>query len=208
MFNATSAEVSKQGFDARFRRMWNLYLTSCAGAFEGGNCDVTQITITRPQDVTDGGAIDRRTEMPTAAKLAAAALFAIIGFIGVQLYLPHLPQELPVGVLRESAAVLGIIIGWRVMGRLAGHGYTDAFGSGIRTAVTLAFWALLFLSIHLMIKRAFKMMYDGPVEAVVGVFALMLDYGRALIAMDVLAWLFIGGALAGLVVEWVGKRWR
>ena len=48
VFNAAWADVSKQGFDDRFRRMWNLYLTSCAGAFEGGNCDVTQITITRP----------------------------------------------------------------------------------------------------------------------------------------------------------------
>jgi len=28
--------------------MWNFYLTSCAGAFEGGNCDVTQITVTKP----------------------------------------------------------------------------------------------------------------------------------------------------------------
>ena len=42
------AEVAAQGFDERFRRMWNFYLTSCAGAFGGGNCDVTQITVTRP----------------------------------------------------------------------------------------------------------------------------------------------------------------
>jgi cyclopropane-fatty-acyl-phospholipid synthase len=47
-FNARWGEVARQGFDERFRRMWNFYLTSCAGAFEGGNCDVTQITITRP----------------------------------------------------------------------------------------------------------------------------------------------------------------
>ena len=42
-------EVARMGFDERFRRMWNFYLTSCAGAFEGGNCDVTQITVTRPR---------------------------------------------------------------------------------------------------------------------------------------------------------------
>lgn len=48
-FNARWDEVAKMGFDDRFRRMWNFYLTSCAGAFEGGNCDVTQITVTRPQ---------------------------------------------------------------------------------------------------------------------------------------------------------------
>ena len=47
-FNARWAEVAAQGFDERFRRMWNFYLTSCAGAFGGGNCDVTQITVTRP----------------------------------------------------------------------------------------------------------------------------------------------------------------
>lgn len=41
-------EVRALGFDTRFRRMWDLYLTSCAGAFHGGNCDVTQITLTRP----------------------------------------------------------------------------------------------------------------------------------------------------------------
>jgi cyclopropane-fatty-acyl-phospholipid synthase len=28
--------------------MWNFYLCSCAGSFRGGNCDVTQITVTRP----------------------------------------------------------------------------------------------------------------------------------------------------------------
>jgi cyclopropane-fatty-acyl-phospholipid synthase len=28
--------------------MWNFYLTSCAAAFQGGNCDVTQITVARP----------------------------------------------------------------------------------------------------------------------------------------------------------------
>lgn len=42
------AEVRKLGFDDRFRRMWDFYLASCAGAFHGGNCDVTQITVTRP----------------------------------------------------------------------------------------------------------------------------------------------------------------
>jgi cyclopropane-fatty-acyl-phospholipid synthase len=47
-FNGRWPEVSRLGFDDRFRRMWNFYLTSCAGAFEGGNCDVTQITMTRP----------------------------------------------------------------------------------------------------------------------------------------------------------------
>lgn len=48
MFNERWDEVARLGFDERFRRMWNFYLASCAGAFRGGNCDITQITVTRP----------------------------------------------------------------------------------------------------------------------------------------------------------------
>ncbi len=47
-FNARWDEVARLGFDDRFRRMWNFYLTSCASTFSSGNCDVTQITVTRP----------------------------------------------------------------------------------------------------------------------------------------------------------------
>jgi len=47
-FNETWAQVAELGFDERFRRMWNFYLTSCAGTFRSGICDVTQITVSRP----------------------------------------------------------------------------------------------------------------------------------------------------------------
>ncbi|MEM7074569.1 MAG: cyclopropane-fatty-acyl-phospholipid synthase family protein [Pseudomonadota bacterium] len=49
VFNEKWDLVAEMGFDERFRRMWNFYLTSCAGAFLTGNCDVTQITIARPE---------------------------------------------------------------------------------------------------------------------------------------------------------------
>jgi cyclopropane-fatty-acyl-phospholipid synthase len=47
-FNARWDEVARMGFDQRFKRMWDFYLTSCAASFRGGNCDVTQITVQRP----------------------------------------------------------------------------------------------------------------------------------------------------------------
>ena len=48
VFNNKWDNVSAMGFDDRFRRMWNFYLTSCAATFESGNCDVTQITLQKP----------------------------------------------------------------------------------------------------------------------------------------------------------------
>ncbi|WP_425098531.1 class I SAM-dependent methyltransferase [Tropicibacter sp. S64] len=47
-FNARWPEIARHGFDTRFQRMWNFYLASCAATFHFGNCDVTQITVTRP----------------------------------------------------------------------------------------------------------------------------------------------------------------
>ena len=47
-FNEKWEQLAELGFDDRFRRMWNYYLTSCAAAFDSATCDVTQITISRP----------------------------------------------------------------------------------------------------------------------------------------------------------------
>lgn len=47
-FNNQWDKVADLGFDERFRRMWNFYLTSCAATFQSTNCDVTQITVKRP----------------------------------------------------------------------------------------------------------------------------------------------------------------
>ncbi len=44
-FNARWDQIAALGFDERFHKMWNFYLTSCAAAFKTGNCDVTQITL-------------------------------------------------------------------------------------------------------------------------------------------------------------------
>ena len=49
VFNDQWDTISGMGFDDRFRRMWNFYLTSCAATFESGNCDVTQITLQKPE---------------------------------------------------------------------------------------------------------------------------------------------------------------
>ena len=47
-FNAKWDQIAEMGFDERFKRMWNFYLTSCAATFDSGNCDVTQITVRKP----------------------------------------------------------------------------------------------------------------------------------------------------------------
>jgi cyclopropane-fatty-acyl-phospholipid synthase len=48
-FNEKWDEVSPMGFDDRFRRMWNLYLTGCASGFEYDTTGLIQITMRKPE---------------------------------------------------------------------------------------------------------------------------------------------------------------
>ena len=44
-FQAQWPQIAACGYDTRFKRMWEFYLTSCAGAFASGSCDVTQMVV-------------------------------------------------------------------------------------------------------------------------------------------------------------------
>jgi len=46
-FTARWAQIAELGFDARFKKMWEFYLTSCAAGFRHGTIDVTQISLLR-----------------------------------------------------------------------------------------------------------------------------------------------------------------
>ena len=56
-FTARWAEVRALGFDDRFKRMWDFYLTSCASTFAYANCDVTHLAVGRPQPGPGGAPV-------------------------------------------------------------------------------------------------------------------------------------------------------
>jgi hypothetical protein len=145
--------------------------------------------------------------MPTAAKLFAAVAFAAIGWLAAHVYIPGLPQGTQVGYFREITALIGLIVGWRVMGTLIGQGYMQAMGSGIRTSVTMTFWAIVVFSTYTMVITSTKGFYDGPMEAVTGTFGIMLDYGVLLARQNVIIVLVLGGIIGGYLAEFAARRW-
>ena len=145
--------------------------------------------------------------MPTAAKIIGAVTFAALALLLATLYIPQLPKGTELGYFREITAAIGLFCGWWVMGNQVGLGYRAAAEAGLRTALIIVFWALLGFSIYIMVDRSMKMMYDGPMEAVLGVFQLMFEYGRKLLVLEVIVTALFGGILAGQITEWVGKRW-
>lgn len=146
--------------------------------------------------------------MPTAAKLTSAIVFALVGWFAARAYIPGLPEGTQTRNFPEITAFLGLIIGWLVMGPAVGKGYWLALGSGIRTSVTIVFWALIGFSIYDMVLQSTKLRYDGPMEALVASFGIMIEYGALLARQDVILVLAIGGIVGGVLAEAVARRWK
>ncbi len=145
--------------------------------------------------------------MPTAARLAAALAFAVVGFVAAELYQPGLPPETQWGRFTLLCTLIGLLCGWIVMGARAGRGTRAALGFGLRTSATMVFYAMLLFSIYEMILRATRKRYGDVYEAIQGVFDLVLVYGAALLRPEPLVVLVVGGLLAGLFAEWTARQW-
>jgi len=145
--------------------------------------------------------------MPTAAKLVAAVIFALVAAAGAILYIPLLPDGTQTGWLIPGCAGLGLISGWRVMGANVGRSYAEAVATGLRAIITTVFFAGLLFAIYVMIMRSMHMLYKGPLEALLAVFAIMLEYGRLMFDPTFIGVLALGGAIGGVVAEFVGRRW-
>lgn len=146
--------------------------------------------------------------MPTAAKLFAGFAFAVLAFFTAEIYKPHMPEGTQFGYFSFVAALIGLVAGWRVMGPDAGQGNAAAVSSGIKTSAVMIGLALLIFSTYEMFVLAFRPTYKGPMEAIVAIFEIGVDYARALAKWDVIAVLVVGGALAGLLSEWAARRWK
>jgi hypothetical protein len=145
--------------------------------------------------------------MPTLSKLIAAVIFAATAFFAGEAYKLGLPEGMQYGLYSYMCVAIGLIIGWRVMGRETGHGYQRAIGSGIKTSLMVTVWALLVFCTILMVRKAFKKRYDNPLEAIVDIFALGVEYGALMFTPPVLTVLLGGAVMGGLAAEWAKRRW-
>lgn len=145
--------------------------------------------------------------MPTAAKFFAALAFAIVAFFTAEVFKGHMPEGTQFGYFSLVSALIGLVCGWKVMGPEAGRGNWMALSSGLKTALFMALVALFIFSTYEMVLRAFLPAYDGPMEAVIGIFDLAVEFFVTFLAWDVLIVLFVGGGLAGLMSEWAARRW-
>jgi hypothetical protein len=148
------------------------------------------------------------TSMPTAAKLMAAISFAVVGWVLANYYAMNMPDATAAGPIREGAALVGVIVGWSVMGNSAGKGYVEAAGSGIKTAVILAVVALFLLALAEMLENSVRLRYEDAMEAILAVVETMAKRSQALLSLGVFGTILLGGIVGGLLTENAGRRWK
>lgn len=145
--------------------------------------------------------------MPTAAKLVAAITFALLA-AALSLYVPRLMAEAQVPALLPAiAAAVAAVCGWMISGQRVGRGRGEAVATGIGTAVAFTFWLVFLGAGRQMLDLAFKMRYDGAMEAVVGVFTEMTKIAPMLADPVFIGALVAGGAVCGLLTDAAGRRW-
>ena len=145
--------------------------------------------------------------MPTAGKLVAAIMFAGLGAPATYLIIPQFPEGTNFGWFMPGNALIGLLGGWIVAGSRSGHGYYNAVGYGLTAMVSMVAWGLLIYSSIEMVERSFRKMYDGPVDAVVSVFELGVDYLRVIASAELVIFLVIGGIICGLVTDFFAQRY-
>src|SRR5690606_169313 len=125
-------------------------------------------------------------------------------------HVPALPDGGAGGtaVFKAISAAIGLVCGWKVMGNGVGASYADSIGTGLKTSVVMAFFALLVFSGRQMIDESMKKRYEGPTEAMLGWGSKMMDNGLEMVTVGVLGVLIVAGVFGGPIAEWTKRRWR
>ncbi|KPP84468.1 MAG: hypothetical protein HLUCCO07_05055 [Rhodobacteraceae bacterium HLUCCO07] len=145
--------------------------------------------------------------MPSTARLIAAFCLMVIAWIVTEQVMAVMPSETQFGYFRLVNLVIAALCGWVVIGGRLGTDYVTSLSIGLTGVAAMVFWALFVQAFNEMLRLALSRRYGGPVEAVVDVFQLGIDYGANLLHVHILATLFVGGLLAGVVSEFVHRRW-
>ncbi len=145
--------------------------------------------------------------MPTAGRLVGAVSLGALGWFGSDMVRPLMPDYTSFGWFNYVNLVLGILCGWFVMGSRAGRGWGEAISNGLTGLFALVFWGFFAQSFNLMLKQSLEKRFEGPVEAILGMFKNAAEYAAYLVDPMLIATLTVGGMASGLVTEIAARRW-
>lgn len=145
--------------------------------------------------------------MPTAAKLAGALACGLWGWYVAVLATPFFFDGVPPISFLPASILIGLYLGWAYVGRRVGQGYIRAIGHGITAAVAFAFLSLFVVSFSIMITRAMRLQYDGPMDGLVSVFGIMISESPRFVDINLILTILLGAVICAWIAEFIGKRY-
>ena len=144
--------------------------------------------------------------MPTAGRLAGAILFGLFAWYIATITVPLFPESRAPDWWFPVSCLLGIFMGWKLVGTRAGRGFNPATGIGLTAGPLLAFCMVFSLAFEQMIQNGMRLRYSGPTEAVIDTFSLMAEVGVDFYSINLVATIVIGAVLCAWVTEIFGQR--
>jgi Na+-transporting NADH:ubiquinone oxidoreductase subunit NqrD len=144
--------------------------------------------------------------MWTAAKLVAGLLLGALCWYVSELVKPLLPEGFDPRRMSEINAIVGFLVGWTFLGTRVRDSMTAAISYGFTGSLLAAVWCLAVDSTLEMLRLSMRGQYDGPVEAIMDIFEMMLEYGQLMVTPAVLVPLLGGGVIVGIIAEITSRR--
>jgi len=145
--------------------------------------------------------------MPSAARLMGAVCLAVLAFVLSGMIMPLMPESTDFGYFVPLNIVLGLAVGWTVMGSRAGGGTTAAINNGFAGIFVLLLWGIGLQAANEMVRLAMRNRYDDPFEALVAIFQIAAEFGLTIATVPIAVALVIGAAISGLLTEFAHNRW-
>lgn len=145
--------------------------------------------------------------MPTMPKAIAALFFAALGYFCGDLVKPLLPEGARTEGLNEVLAGIGLLSGWLVSGKHAGHGTRAGFGYGLTSGAVLTFWGIFVFAGQKALESSMARRYEGPIEAIQAMIKFGIDFFVLIATPDIIIAVVIGSLFGGWLTEWSAKRW-
>ena len=143
--------------------------------------------------------------MISSNKLVAASCLAILGGQVAEFVKPQMPEGSDFGHITLISAGVGLVVGWRVMGRRAGR--SGSLELGLVGVASMVFWGLVLFGLIEMFRLAMRRRLDEPVEAMERAVTVALEYGVYLLHPNVLITLAAGAVISGMLTNFAARNW-
>jgi len=144
--------------------------------------------------------------MPNTSKVSGSLCLCALAYILSELAKPQFIEDFNFGNFTYVSMLVGVIVGWVIMGKLAGFGLVSAVNNGVTSTFSMVLVVIFIQSANEMIRLSMRGRFDGLFEALLEIIPIGIDFVVKVSSTSLWGTALIGGIVAGLIVEAIWHR--